>query len=296
MKDLSNKNVIHVKNEKIEYLQFRKLLEYEDIIHHAYALGLDVGFKTTTPNQNPASLERMELARESYKKLCSSIGSNDAHVVQANQNHTDIIKIVQTKVNADKPDFSLTEEGIEDGLITNKKNLALATTNADCILLLFFDPIKKVIANTHSGWKGTLQRISIKTVQNMIKEFGSNPQDIICCICPSIRKCHFEVDKDVKDMFEKEFYELENVKFIDIEKENQEKIIQLTDFIEEKIENTKWNIDTVFINKILLQREGLNPENIIDSGICSVCHSDLIHSYRMEKKDYNTETAVIELK
>ena len=296
MKDLSNKNVIHVKNNGIEYLQFRKLLEYEDIIHHAYALGLDVGFKTTTPNQNPASPERMKLARESYKKLCSSIGSNDAHIVQANQNHTDIIKIVQTKVNADKPDFSLTEEGIEDGLITNKKNLALATTNADCILLLFFDPIKKVIANTHSGWKGTLQRISIKTVQNMIKEFDSNPQDIICCICPSIRKCHFEVDKDVKDMFEKEFYDLQNAKFIDLENENQENTIQLTDFIEEKIENAKWNIDTVLINKILLQKEGLKPENIIDSGICSVCHSDLIHSYRIEKKDYNTETAIIELK
>ena len=49
-------------------------------------------------------------------------------------------------------------------------------------------------------------------------------------------------------------------------------------------------------NKILIQREGLKPENIIDSGICSVCHSDIIHSYRIEKKDYNTETAVIELK
>ena len=296
MKDLSNKNVIHVKDEKIEYLQFRKLLEYKDIIHHAYALGLDVGFKTTTANQQLASPERIDLARQSYKKLCSSMGSDDAHIVQANQNHTDIVKVVQTKINMDEPDFSLTEEGIEDGLVTNKRKLALATTNADCILLLFFDPVKRVIANTHSGWKGTLQRISIKTVQKMIKEFGSQAQDIICCICPSIRKCHFEVDKDVKDMFEKEFYDLENVKFIDIEKENQEKIIQLTDFIEEKIENTKWNIDTVFINKILLQREGLNPEDIIDSGICSVCHSDMIHSYRIEKKDYNTETAVIELK
>ena len=296
MEDLSNKNVIHIKGDKIEYLQFRKLLEYKDVIHHLYALGLDVGFKTTTADQNPASPERMELARESYQKLCRCMGSNDAHIVQANQNHTDIIKIVQTKINVDEPDFSLTEKGIEDGLITNKKNLALATTNADCILLLFFDPVKRVIANTHSGWRGTLQRISIKTVQKMVKEFGSNPQDIICCICPSIRKCHFEVNKDVKDMFEKEFYDLENVTFIDIEKENQEKTIQLTDFIEEKIENTKWNIDTVLINKILLQREGLNPENIIDSGICSVCHSDMIHSYRIEKKDYNTETAVIELK
>ena len=296
MKDLSNKNVIHIKGEAIEYLQFRKLLEYKDVIYHAYALGLDVGFKTTTVNQKSASPERIELARESYKKLCSSMESDDAHIVQANQNHTDIVKTVQRKVNVDKPDFSLTEEGIEDGLITNKKNLALATTNADCILLLFFDPVKRVIANTHSGWRGTLQRISVKTVQKMIKEFGSNPQDIICCICPSIRKCHFQVDKDVKDMFEKEFDDLANIKFIDIEKENREKGIQLTDFIEEKVENTKWNIDTVLINKILLQQEGLKPENIIDSGICSVCHSDKIHSYRIEKKNYNTETAVIELK
>ncbi len=294
MKDLSNKNVIHIKDKDIEYLQFRKLLEYEEVIRHAYALGLDIGFKTTTPDHKLASPERMQLAKKSYKKLCSSMGSNDTHIVQANQNHTDIIKNVYKKVNINEPDFSLAEEGIEDGLITDKKNFALATTNADCILLLFFDPVKHIIANTHSGWRGTLQRISVKTVQRMVNEFGSCPQDIICCICPSIRKCHFEVGKDVKDMFQNEFSDLENTKFIDIE-ESSEKIIHLTDFIEEKTENTKWNIDTVLINKILLQKEGLKPENIIDSGICSVCHSDIIHSYRIEKKNYNTETAIIEL-
>ena len=296
MKDLSNKNVLHIRDKNIEYLQFRKLLEYKDVIRHAYALGLNVGFKTTTADQKSASMERIELAKQSYEKLCSCIESDYAHIVQANQNHTDVVKIVEEKVNMNEPDFSLAEEGIEDGLITNKKNLMLATTNADCILLLFFDPVKKVIANTHSGWKGTLQRISIKTVQKMVKEFGSNPQDIICCICPSIRKCHFEVDKDVKDMFENEFHDLENAKFIDIEDGNKEKVIQPKDFIEEKIENAKWNIDTVLINKILLQKEGLKPENIIDSGICSVCNSDIIHSYRIEKKNYNTETAIIELK
>lgn len=294
MKDLSNKNVIHIKDKDIEYLQFRKLLEYEEVIRHAYALGLDIGFKTTTPDHKLAPPERIQLAKKSYKKLCSSMGSNDTYIVQANQNHTDTIKNVYKKVNINEPDFSLAEEGIEDGLITEKKNLALATTNADCILLLFFDPVKHIIANTHSGWRGTLQRISVKTVQRMVNEFGSCPQDIICCICPSIRKCHFEVGKDVKDMFQNEFNDLENTQFIDIE-ESSEKAIQLTDFIEEKTENTKWNIDTVLINKILLQKEGLKPENIIDSGICSVCHSDIIHSYRIEKKNYNTETAIIEL-
>lgn len=113
----------------------------------------------------------------------------------------------------------------------------------------------------------------------MIKEFECNPKDIICCICPSIRKCHFEVEKDVKDMFENEFKDLEN----------------LNNIIEEKIPNAKWNIDTVLINEMILEKQGLKKENIIDSGICSVCNSDIIHSYRVEKKGYGLNTALISL-
>ena len=47
----------------------------------------------------------------------------------------------------------------------------MSTTNADCILLLFLDPVTKTIANVHSGWKGTLQRISVKTVDKMINQY-----------------------------------------------------------------------------------------------------------------------------
>ena len=157
----------------------------------------------------------------------------------------------------------------------------LSTTNADCILLLFFDPVTKTIANVHSGWKGTLQRISVETVDKMIKEYGCNPDDIICCICPSIRKCHFEVDKDVKDLFENEFEDLQI-------SENQ-------DIMEKQKDNEKWNIDTVLINKILLKKKGLKEESIIDSGLCSVCNKDLIHSFRAEGQGYGLATALISL-
>ena len=255
-----------------------------------------MGFKTTTVDQKQASLEVLKLAEYSYKKICNAIESNHVHLVQANQNHTDVIKIVEKKINNNKPDFSFTEEEIEDGLITNNKNLMLATTNADCILLLFFDPIKKVIANIHSGWRGTLQRISVKTIQKMVKEFECEPKDIICCICPSIRRCHFEVDRDVKEMFQNNFLDLDGKQYVNTEKNNKNEKIKITDFIEEKNKDLKWNIDTVLINKIILQDAGLKPENIIDSGICSVCNCDIIHSYRIEKKNYKTETAIIELK
>lgn len=280
MKDLSNENVIHVKKNGVEYLQFRKLLEYGDIIKHAYAIGLEPNFRTArAKNATPLTNEEYEKAVNDYRKLADSIGIDYINIAKPNQAHTKNIKVVEKKVNGNEPDFNLKEYEQIDGLVTDKKNIALATTNADCILLLFFDPTKRVIANVHSGWRGTLQRISVETINKMKSQYGCNPEDIICCICPSIRKCHFEVEKDVKDMFEKEFKDLEN----------------LNNIIEEKIPNTKWNIDTVLINKMLLEKQGLKKENIIDSGICSVCNSDIIHSYRVEKNGYGLNTALISL-
>ena len=278
--DLSNENVIHVKKGNIEYLQFKKLLEYKDIINHAYSLGIDRNFRTARANKEKLSKEEYTKALKDYEELCSSIGSDYKNVIKTNQEHADEVKVVNRKIKNGEPDINLENYSKTDGLITNQTNQILSTTNADCILLLFFDPVKKVIANTHSGWRGTLQRISIKTVEKMKKEFSCNPEDIICCIAPSIRKCHFEVEKDVKDMFETEFQDLE----------------KLEEIIEEKIPNKKWNIDTVLINKMILKKEGLKEENIIDSGICSVCNSDIIHSFRVEKEGYGLNTALIELK
>ena len=290
MKDLSNKNVVHIKKGNVQYLQFRKLLEYKDIINHAYSLGTDVNFRTATKGK---PIEDCTLAVNSYRRICEAIGTNYIRTVKPRQNHTNNVQIVTNKVNGEEPDFNLDIYKNTDGLITSKRNFILSTTNADCILLLLFDPIKKVIANVHSGWKGTLKRIGIIAINKMIAEFECKPEDIICCICPSIRKCHFEVGEDVKKEFEIEFADIIGNKYIE---NNNIRTIQLKDIIEEKIKNTKWNIDTVLINKILMQNIGLKPENIIDSGICTVCNCDLIHSYRSEKAEYGLETALIELK
>lgn len=278
--DLSNKNVIHIHKDGIEYLQFRKLLAYQDIINHAYSLGIDKNYRTAKANKEKLEKSMYEKAIQDYENLCYAIGTKAEHLVKTNQEHTDEVKIAKGKIKQKEPDFNLEQYAKTDGLITNQKDLLLSTTNADCILLLFLDPVKKIVANTHSGWKGTVQRISVKTVKKMKKEFDCQPQDIICCICPSIRKCHFEVDREVKKIFEKEFQDIDNIE----------------EMIQETIPNEKWHIDTIKINQILLQEEGLKIENIIDSGICSVCHSDIIHSYRVEKQGYGLNTALIELK
>ncbi len=278
--DLSNENIIHVKKQGIEYLQFKKLLEYKNIINHAYSIGIDKNYRTAKANKEKLDTKNYQKALKDYEELCFEINSKKEHIVKPNQNHTKEVKIVKEKEKKAEPDFNLETYNKTDGLITNQKNIMLSTTNADCVLLLFLDPIKKVIANTHSGWKGTIQRIAVETVKKMKQEFQSKPEDIICCICPSIRKCHFEVDKDVKELFEKEFKEIEEAQEIILANETK----------------NKWYIDTIKINQILLEKEGLKAENIIDSGICSVCHCKQIHSYRVEKKEYGLNTALIEIK
>ena len=302
--DLSNENVVHVKKDGVEFLQFRKLLEYKNIVNHAYTLGTNVNYRVIKPNKEPLPKEDYDKNIKDYMKMSKAIGEDYTKIVLPKQDHTRNIKIANKKIKSDAPDFNLSEYEATDGLITNKKNMILATTNADCILLLFFDPIKKVIANVHSGWKGTLQRISVNCVRKMQNEFGCKPEDILCFICPSIRKCHFEVNKDVKDMFLNEFKDLGNIDDI-IEKQN---IIQSEEELKnqenikseeqniKKDEEEKWNIDTVLINQIILKKEGLKEENIIDCGICSVCNSNKIHSFRVEKENYGLATALITLK
>ncbi len=290
--DLSNDRVIHIKTGEVQYLQFRKLLEYKDRINHAYSLGTNVNFRTAINGKPEVSSKQYKLAKKSYKQICKAIGSKYRNIVKPRQCHTNNILAVKNKTNIFSPDFNLEKYKKTDGLVTNKKNILLATTNADCILFLLYDPVKNVIANVHSGWKGTLKRIVVQAVNKMINEFGSKPKDIICCICPSIRKCHFEVSQDVKELFQNEFGDLEGSSYVD---DQGNKInINLDDIIEEK--QNKWNIDTVLINKVLMQNMGLIPENIIDSGICSMCNPNLIHSYRTEKEGFGLETALIELK
>lgn len=275
--ELSNEAMIHKRKGSVEYLQFRKLLEYEDIIEHAYTLIPDnMDFRVGNLSI-PGRFERNVL---NYKKFCDELGMDYTRLVRPIITHSDNVKIIDEKENDDRPDFKMNTLLHVDGLITDKKNLALVATNADCNIFIFFDPVKKVIANVHSGWRGTLKRIGKNAVNEMITKKGCDPKDIICAICPSIRKCHFEVSEDVKVLFEQEFSDLGDLSNIIFRAETQ----------------GKYYIDTVLINKIIFERLGLKKENIIDSNICSVCNNKLVHSYRVEGKDFGVNAGIIRLK
>ena len=259
----NNSEIIVKDNGDVKYIQFKRLLKYG--IKHCYTL----------KSENLDFSSDSEYIKDSYSRIAKALEINEDTIVKPKQTHTDIVKCIDKVMDS-------SELQDVDGLITNKINITLSTKNADCILFLFYDPVKKVIANVHSGWKGTFKKIGEKAVQKMIDYYGSNPEDIICCICPSIRKCHFEVDEDVKNLC------IEIFGFTN-------KIDNFIEVGEIKDGKTKYMIDTVEINKILFRELGLKESNIIDSGICSVCNKDVIHSARVEGKDFVRATALIML-
>lgn len=263
MFNLKNEEIVYVKKDNIEYIQFKKLLKYG--IKHAYTLkGEHIDFSF---NQ--------ELNSSSYEKLCDALDIDTNCIVQPVQTHTDCVKCIDEIMSSNELEDV-------DGLITDRKNIALTTKNADCILFLFYDPIKKVIANVHSGWRGTFQKIAEKTVVKMINYYGCNEKDILCFISPSIREDHFEVDEDVKILCENIFeFTQKTEEFI--------KEAQLVNGIQ------KYYIDTVLINKILLLNLGMKEKNIIDSNLCSACHNDKIESVRIDKEKAKRATAIIVL-
>ncbi len=147
-----------------------------------------------------------------------------------------------------------------DALITDIPGLAVGVRVADCVGTVIIDPVNKVIAAVHSGWRGIANKIPAKTIKIMKNEFGSNPKDLIAAVSPAIGPCCYQVGPEV--------YKLQKQKVFS------------TIF--------KKKADGIYMNlwqgaKNLLIAEGLKVKNI---HICSMCTSDnpeLFYSHRRDK-------------
>ena len=199
---------------------------------------MDKEFKFNTPS-NLFNLFTTKLNLETYCEL--------------KQVHSDIIIIV---------DDNYRNNTMGDAMITTKKNIPLVIKIADCIPVLLYDKEKEIMALVHSGWKGTLNNITAKTITKMLDLYHSNPDNIMVYLYPSIRKCHFEVEDDV--------YKLFKAKITNIDKYTDKK-------------GNKYYIDLQKIVIDSIKELGIN--NIEDANICTYCHHDEFYSYRYNHTD-----------
>lgn len=86
-----------------------------------------------------------------------------------------------------------------DGLITDKK-IFLGVYTADCLPILLYDTRNKTIAAVHAGWRGLLSGIILNTIEYMAR-MGSDKKRIIVAVGPHIRKCCYEISRELADKF-----------------------------------------------------------------------------------------------
>ena len=166
--NLSNETIIQVKKQEVEFLQFREFLKYTDKLEHLYTL------KPLNFN-----LKDEESIKDEYKKVCKVVNLSSRSIFKPIQTHSEnIMRITRQKSGIHREEFKDT-----DGLVTNKTGKVLALTYADCICLFFYDPEKNVIANVHSGWKGTYRQIAKRAIRKLRMEYKSKPENLICRNC-----------------------------------------------------------------------------------------------------------------
>ena len=116
-------------------------------------------------------------------------------VVQTHQVHGDRVAVVTSA--------GTTREELEgyDALVTDVPGVAIGARTADCIPVLMYDPVRRVVAAVHSGWKGTVLKIAAKVLAVMASKYGSRAADILTVIGPSIGPDSFQVGPEVVEAF-----------------------------------------------------------------------------------------------
>jgi purine-nucleoside/S-methyl-5'-thioadenosine phosphorylase / adenosine deaminase len=166
-----------------------------------------------------------------------------------------------------------------DAIITRRRGVALAMSTADCVPLLFYDPVTEAIGVAHAGWRGTARGIAAATVAAMGEQFGSHPGDILAGIGPSIGPCCYEVSDEVKELFlgQRDFEELPT------EERFRELVAEAVVFemvsLPEK-ESLRLNLWETNRNQLLLA--GVAPEHIELPDVCTSCARERFFSHRAE--------------
>ena len=197
--------------------------------------------------------------RENFRRFCAAAGMDDRQVVISAQEHHVQIRNVTADDRGRGVDRERGYTDI-DGLLTDEPGVVLCTQYADCVPLLFVDPVKRVVGTSHSGWKGTVARIGAVTVERMAADYGCRREDILAGVAPSIGPCCFEVDEPVYLAFQ------------------QAGLLDAACF-EEKA-GGKYHLNLWEINRRILLEAGLSAEHVTVTDLCTRCRPDLFWSHR----------------
>jgi YfiH family protein len=222
-------------------------------------------------NLGSTTLDSVHNVQGNRSLLARTFGSRAENFVMVTQTHgSDILVIDQPN-----PDFAHFHKLECDGIITNQPGVMIAVGVADCLPLLLLDPVKRVVAALHAGWKGTAANIAAKGVESLVKLFGSDSRDILAALGPAIGPCCYEVDKPVQQAFEGSGVSWEQCATM--------------------AGPDRWKLDLAAANRQQLLGAGVVEENIEVAEQCVCCTPDWFFSYRRDAGETGRQAGFIML-
>jgi YfiH family protein len=194
---------------------------------------------------------------ENRRRFLAAVGGN-FKLATAWQVHGDHVKVVRTMEDAADSDERA------DALVSDVNGTLVGVKTADCVPVLIGDQKHGAFAAIHAGWRGTVQSIVAKSIETMVHEYGSDPKDLICAIGPAAGCRRYEIGQDVIAAFAAAFDDGDDY------------------FAATRHGHAR--IDLHLANQRQLIRAGVDETNIRSAPFCTMEHTNLFFSYRIEKK------------
>ena len=202
---------------------------------------------------------------ENRRRLVETFGVSEGQVCALEQIHSN------TVVEAE-PGWHAVQA---DAQVTDKPDLLLVIGIADCLPVLFHDPVKNVIGAAHAGWRGTVGHISAKVVAKLESLYGSRPGDVQVVMGPGIRGDCYQVGAEVVEQFAQNGF--------------PERVYPPDN-------KGRWRLDIEAANRFSLEKAGVKPYNIHLLGDCTHCAPEQFYSHRRDGRQRGSHWAVIKLR
>ncbi|NXH20750.1 LACC1 protein, partial [Bucco capensis] len=211
------------------------------------------------------------VVKENLRRLAKAAGFNPEAFHRVKIDHANAVCIM-----------GKAEPDSYDGIVTNQQGVTIAAPGADCIPVLFADPVRKACGAAHSGWKGTLLGVSMATVNAMIAEYGCDVKDILVVLGPSVGPCCYQLPQESAQDFHR--IDPKCVRHLD---------------------SASPYIDIRRATRILLESGGILPENIQDDSVpgqtqnvtfCTACHPEKFYSHFRDGTNFGTQIGFISIR
>jgi YfiH family protein len=279
---------------ELPLFQFSKLLAYPEVAH-TIATRQRPGkplFQEAQPEipddyrtAGKGGHIKQEVIYRRRSELLAALGL-DYEQVQPNltsplQRHTNRVAVVGEEAYGAHQNWDKSLDNY-DAVVTNLPGVPLLTLHADCAPVLFYDPVKKVVGAVHSGWRGTVGKISREVVRTMQQHYGSSPEDLVAGIGPCIGPCCYQVGEPVLSAVAEAFGAEVAQELLPLQADGSH------------------HFDLWQAIYLTLLEAGLMPQNIEHGLTCTRCNQPFFFSYRAtpveERHNYGQFVALICLK